>query len=314
MNPIPDISIILPSYNYVQYISYALNSIIAQSFDNWELIIIDDASVDESLGICKKYQQKYPEKIKIISLPFNHGLAKSIVTGLKASAGRYIAFLEADDVWESESLKQKFEILEKESCSLVFTDVLLVGKSFFNKDRLEKHVNEHTRTLSPNEALDMSWIVFKNYIPTFSCVMVKKSELLKVDFDIRTNQHSLDHWVWSQLSLLDNFVYIPQKLTRWRIHDKSYGFVSSQLSAIQFSKNETQYTKELYSLLSNQCSLKHVNFKEFLSTSWNMKNENFSFTFIQKLCNQIDFYRTSDKKMCQYVVRIKDYCWRMFAQ
>lgn len=309
MNASPSVSVILPSYNYARYLPFAIDSIISQSHSDWELIIVDDASTDESLVVCNAYRERYPDKIKVISLPLNHGLSHSVSTGLSQCKGEFVAFLEADDVWDTQSLDRKLKVISTEDCVLAFTDVELVGKPSGRKNELERHVQKHTRTLPPNTSVSMPWIMFQNRIPTFSCVIAKKDALMKLDFNIRTNAHSLDHWLWSQLSLVGNFHFIAERLTSWRIHEKSYAFSISKLPAIEFSRNETIYTRELRELLSSQCLVRHINFETHQRQALALKYLFQKASIIERLCDQVELRRTSENGFWKAVMLFKDWCW-----
>ena len=89
-------SIILPVYNREKIVSFSIKSILKQDYSNWELIIVDDASVDGSRAVCESFA-KIDSRIKIYSHAANQGLSAARNTGLKASRGEYVYFLDSDD-------------------------------------------------------------------------------------------------------------------------------------------------------------------------------------------------------------------------
>lgn len=108
----PKFSIIVPIYNKASYVKKALESIVIQTFKDWELIIVDDGSTDGSTAVCEKYlstlytTHRTPlESIRIIYQP-NFGVAVARNNGVKASKGEYVCFLDADDWWESTFLEE----------------------------------------------------------------------------------------------------------------------------------------------------------------------------------------------------------------
>ena len=105
------VSIIIPAYNAENYIEQTIKSVIEQEFEAWELIIINDGSTDNTLKIIKKFDDN---RIKVISTK-NQGVSAARNTGIKASQGKYIAFLDADDVWLSDNLIEKVSQLESNS-------------------------------------------------------------------------------------------------------------------------------------------------------------------------------------------------------
>lgn len=90
------ISVILPCYNVSKYIAKCLESVLSQTFQDFEIICIDDASTDNTLEILKKYKRNYP-KIKLIEKKENEGLAMGRKTGIEYASGKYIAFVDSDD-------------------------------------------------------------------------------------------------------------------------------------------------------------------------------------------------------------------------
>src|SRR5690554_1488167 len=101
------VSIITPVYNSQKYLEKTINSVLKQTYTSWELILIDDCSSDKSRKTIKKFAQQ-DERIKLITLKINSGAAIARNVGIEVAIGRYIAFLDDDDVWvENKLLKQK---------------------------------------------------------------------------------------------------------------------------------------------------------------------------------------------------------------
>ena len=216
------VSVIITSYNYQQYIKDTINSVKNQTFKDWELIVIDDASTDSSVEIIKETAQN-DSRIKLIVNSENLGLKKSIQKALENAAGEWIAFLESDDEFLPESIEEKIKAA-KLGADFIYTDVEL----FQDKDRKKelelyfKNINKYLVELDHSKFIDdfPKIITKSNIIPTFSCVMVKKELLLNAKFNPLCKS-SLDHYLWAQLS--DKRVYyINKKLTKWRLHKDSY--------------------------------------------------------------------------------------------
>ncbi|GGP18596.1 glycosyltransferase [Silvimonas iriomotensis] len=112
MASLPLVSVFIPSYNYRRFIGDAIESILAQSWTNWELIIVDDASVDGSQQLIETYRQRFPDKIKAVFLEKNVGQAQCANTGLKLCTGKYVSLLAADDVATPLRLEQGVKLLE----------------------------------------------------------------------------------------------------------------------------------------------------------------------------------------------------------
>lgn len=114
------ISIITPSYNSAKYISETIESVISQTYDNWELLITDDCSTDSTVEIIKDYIIK-DNRIKLFILDKNSGAGISRNNSIKEAKGRYIAFLDSDDWWYPEKLQKQMDFIKKNAYEFVFT-------------------------------------------------------------------------------------------------------------------------------------------------------------------------------------------------
>lgn len=234
------ISIIMTSYNYAEYLDEAIDSIINQTYKDWELIIIDDASCDNSIDIIKKYLSD--NRIKLIINDKNLGLAKSLRKGIEYATGEWIAFLESDDKFFPTSIEEKVKAIET-GAELVFTGVEMFQDQ--NRIALFQKYFDDVNKLFIN--LDHSMFIENfaniipkiNIIPTFSCVMTKKELLLKCNFKPLCKA-SLDYYLWAQLA--DHKIYfLDKKLTFWRIHSDSYINKDSQNWFIRYFFNVSLY-------------------------------------------------------------------------
>ncbi len=218
------ISIIVASFNYEEYIKETIESILNQTYQNWEMIVVDDGSQDKSVEVIKSYCEK-DERIKLFTHPNNEnrGLKETIQLALSKATGEYVAFCESDDTLREDSLEKRVNILkEYPNITLIFSDVNFFG----NKDVIEKYekvINVGFKSLRKQKypsKIPMLNLLMRNIIPTFSIVMVKKDDFTKCDFDSPI-KHALDYYLWWQL--LDKQVYyIDEKLTNWRMHSDSY--------------------------------------------------------------------------------------------
>ena len=114
------VSIITPSYNSSKFIVECVNSVISQTYTNWELLIVDDCSDDNSKELLLYFEKK-DERIRVIFLDNNVGAAKARNISIRNAKGRYIAFLDSDDVWEKSKLEKQIKFMEKEGVAFSFT-------------------------------------------------------------------------------------------------------------------------------------------------------------------------------------------------
>lgn len=213
------ISIITTSYNYSEYISETIKSVLAQTYSDWELIIVDDASNDNSVEIIKGFCND--NRIKLICHETNKGLIKSIQTGLKNATGDWIAFLESDDTFCPDTLKNRIE-KSPQNINFIFNSVNLIG----DEDWINDVKNQVIETENKLSKLDFPKNMFKsfykkNQILTLSSVMLKK-DLLTDEILNSPTDALFDWWLYINLAFNNDFYYLSEKLTNWRIHSNSY--------------------------------------------------------------------------------------------
>lgn len=114
------VSIITPSYNSSEFISNTINSVLSQTFQNWELIIIDDCSQDNSIQVITKWCET-DNRIQLIQLTENSGAAVARNKGIEVAGGRYIAFLDSDDIWLPNKLEKQLKFMQDNQYSFTFT-------------------------------------------------------------------------------------------------------------------------------------------------------------------------------------------------
>lgn len=115
------VSIITPVYNSEKFIEDTIKSVLNQTYKNWEMLLVDDCSTDKSENIIKKYE-KQDKRIKYIKLKENSGAAIARNKALKESKGRFIAYLDADDLWHKNKLEKQIEFMSKNDYAFTCTD------------------------------------------------------------------------------------------------------------------------------------------------------------------------------------------------
>ena len=116
----PKISIITANHNSEKFITTTIESVLAQTEQDWEMIIIDDNSLDKGVKIIEEYCLR-DERFKLLKNTTNLGPAKTRNKGLEAAQGRYICFLDSDDIWYESFLEKSVEYLEKNNVAFVFS-------------------------------------------------------------------------------------------------------------------------------------------------------------------------------------------------
>ena len=197
------VSIVVPVYNAANYIEKTIEMVCRQTYKDWELILVDDASRDESAQVIENYIKNQGKRIRLIRKKVNQGAAEARNTGIDASAGRYIAFLDADDLWQKDKLEKQLAFMKEKNASFSFTGYEFADE---NATPLGKVVKVPEK-ISYNEAL-------RNTTIFTSTVMFDMSKLDKDDVKM-PHIKSEDTALWWQLlrngveayGLNDNLVY-----------------------------------------------------------------------------------------------------------
>lgn len=121
----PFFSVIIAVYNRENHIAKAIESLLAQSFQNWEAIIVDDGSNDGTLNIVNQY--KHDNRIQIVKMDENKGVAFARNRGIEFAKGNYLTFLDSDDWYMPNHLESRFSILEEQEIDLLHGGVEIIG-------------------------------------------------------------------------------------------------------------------------------------------------------------------------------------------
>ena len=115
------VSIIMPSYNCGKYVEQTIRSVQAQTYQNWEIIFMDDCSNDDTIRRVSELREKEP-RIRFFQNKFNSGAAISRNTALREAKGRWIAFLDSDDLWEPKKLEKQVRFMEENDYAFSYTE------------------------------------------------------------------------------------------------------------------------------------------------------------------------------------------------
>jgi teichuronic acid biosynthesis glycosyltransferase TuaG len=122
------VSIVMPAYNCERYIDESIDSVLAQRYRDWELLVIDDGSKDTTFQAINEFSKK-DYRIKPLKNEKNMGVSATRNKGIELASGEWIAFLDSDDIWTPSKLEKQLEVAEKNSAEFVFT-----GASYINED------------------------------------------------------------------------------------------------------------------------------------------------------------------------------------
>jgi teichuronic acid biosynthesis glycosyltransferase TuaG len=242
----PLVSVIMPAYNAAGHIQEAINSVIAQTFSNWELIIVDDGSIDETSSIIANNNDK---DIRIrIFYQENGKQGKARNLGLAHARGMYIAFLDADDLWMPEKLEIQLREIKEKSVDLVFSDSYIFSDS--NVSDRSRKMNTLNQIFKGEDALRL--FIIGNRIPALTVLAKKEKIHLVTGFSEKISiQNAEDYHLWLKMIIKGCVFYGSDKsLAFYRIHDKS--------STSQDKIASKQLPEVFFDLIQNNPEVKHI--------------------------------------------------------
>lgn len=262
----PKISVVVTSYNYGHILRETLDALVAQSYKNFEVLVVDNGSEDNSVDIIKEYVKKYSNFFLLQHEGcVNKGLPASVKLGTERATGEFVAFCEADDIWMPEHLQKKVDLLREYwgKPNIIINDIELFG----DPDRC-KVVNGWLLNRAPvlaNVRNNISPTLFHddNWICTFSICMVRRSVLLSCDMLSVPHPSNLDWWLWRQFCFNNEVWCVHEKLTKWRLHKDSYLMRDS--TKLRFLDRSDMIAKMDY-LLVNKYPAQSEELKKFVRT------------------------------------------------
>lgn len=216
MNNKPLISIIIPIFNGEKYIFETIQSVLNQTYTNWEMIIVDNKSTDDSIKVIKTICDN---RIKIIHLEYNSGgPARPRNIGLDNAKGEYIAFLDADDVWLPNKLEEQFIFMSKNNLNFSSTSANYIDEKSNSIAKMNKFKN-HLRKF---RTYNLENLLKYKFIYTSSVVI--KKDILEQKFNEEKNCISVeDYYLWLQVLNNPNTKYgfLHKELLLYRIVSNS---------------------------------------------------------------------------------------------
>lgn len=209
----PRISVVIPTYNRAGYIENALDSVFNQTYQDFEIIICDDSSNDNTLEVINSIKAKSKLPIHVEVLPKNLGVSAARNKAIFLAKGELIAFLDSDDSWKSEKLEKQVDFLDKNS------DFIGVGCSFNIYDGYEI-LEPEKPPLVLEKHNELYQLLYQCYITT-SCFLVRKESLILAGlFDLKLKQGQ-DRDLWWRLPRLGRIGFINEALVKYRVHKAS---------------------------------------------------------------------------------------------
>jgi glycosyltransferase involved in cell wall biosynthesis len=207
------VSVCIPSFNYEKYIGEAIESVIQQTYPNWEIVVVDDASSDSSPEILAAYQQQYPDRIRVVISEKNQGIGNTLNHCISLAKGDYIAYLGADDRMLPDRLQVQVKYLEDNSAvGAVCSDVYPINK---DGNRIPGSLPFST------PVFDLRLQLLQGNFLNAPSALVRKQVFDDVGLINPVLQYvqDFDHW----LRMLEQYevVRLDEKLTEYRLHGEN---------------------------------------------------------------------------------------------
>jgi glycosyltransferase involved in cell wall biosynthesis len=227
-------SVVIPTYNQAQYLESAIESVFAQSYTGWELIVVNDGSTDATPGILSAFEGD--GRFKAIHQN-NRGLAAARNAGIRAATGHYVALLDSDDEWQPDYLKTISAAIAANPNATIF---------YCFAQCMDEAGNVLPQLAGAKQVVaDKMYETLLNanfLIP--STVTVKRTSLLEVSgFDeTRPAMHGCEDWdLWLRLARSHAFVSVPVPLVRYRLHNASMSADTAKMEAAVLSVMEKHF-------------------------------------------------------------------------
>lgn len=212
------ISIITPVYNAQKYLNRTLQSVFDQTEGKFEIVLVDDCSKDDSAEIIRQLQRDHPE-IVYHRQEKNMGAAVARNTALELANGRYVAFLDSDDIWKPEKTAKQMALMREKNAAFTFTAIEMIDE----EDNLKKEKRK------VKEQVDYNFLLHNTMIPT-SSVIVDRTQV--GDFRMPSRRSGQDYATWLQLLRNGTVAYgIDEALVKYRVSSNSLS--SNKFKSIQ---------------------------------------------------------------------------------
>lgn len=247
---VPLVSVILPVYNAEKYVENAIQSILDQSYSNFELLVIDDGSTDRSLDKIRSFTDK---RIIVIENNKNIGLVASLNKGIESSRGSYIARMDADDESMPDRFKRQVEYLELHpDIGVLGTATLTFGS---NRSVITHYLPAHDGLLT---------LLFFNSCMCHPSVMMRKNVLDsdKIRYD-EAYRNAEDYDMWTRLSAVTKLANLHEPLLKYRIHETQI----TQAKKADVNSSATAIRKRQLELLHIEPSAREVELHDSIAQS-----------------------------------------------
>ena len=250
-NKVPCLSIIVAIYNHSRCLKNAFDSILDQTFQDYEIILIDDGSTDGSYEIAKELKEKHSDKTLLVSHVDhqNKGIAATYLLGFSHAKGKYLAFLEPDDLWTNMYLESKVKILNTyPEVGVVFSSCKPVGEPFLKFYMMLRLFYLKTTYKRGRPFCNFAELLHHQSISCFSAFVTRNS-LVKSAIDPSQHVFAYDWLVLVLLSVNGLFYYDTTSIVYWNVSSKGATYRKSTKGLID---SRFEAYKKIYEILNEQ--------------------------------------------------------------
>lgn len=210
------VSVIIPSYNHGKYLKQRIDSVLNQTFRDFELIILDDASTDNSREIILEYKKRNPGIITCFNDQNSGSPFKQWNKGVSLAVGEYIWIAESDDFADPDFLQKTFtEILKSDETGLVYSNTWIL-----NEQRRIKYLFSDKKSENIDKIFTFKSFI-RNPIPNVSSVLFRKSVYLKAGGADETMNFCGDWLLYMKIRQISVIIFLPESLSTFRLHEQS---------------------------------------------------------------------------------------------
>lgn len=222
------VSIITPLYNSEKYISETIESVLSQSFGDWEMIIVDDCSTDSSFQIAFGYTKK-DKRIKLFKNETNLGVAATRNHGLRMATGKYIAFIDSDDLWAENKLERQIAFMSENKLAFSYSKYC----TFNSDDKNKRKVVRVPKKMTANKILGNTAI---------ACLTVMVNKEMVGDFYMPLIKHTEDNCTWQNILSRGFTAYgIQEVLSLYRVTSNSLTSNKKNAAKLQWKTYREYY-------------------------------------------------------------------------
>lgn len=212
------VSIIIPTFNSEKFIRACMESVQNQSYENWEMILVDDASTDTTVDLITKLSES-DTRIHWHQLKVNSGTGVARNLALSHAQGRYIAFLDADDLWMPEKLEKQIDFLQKKQIPFTFSSY----------DCIDEEGRPLFKRVVPPQNMTYSQLFFCNYVGNLTAIY-DSHFFGKIPISSIRKRQDWMHWL-TVLKKIKKAEAVPESLAYYRVRDNSIS--ASKISLVQ---------------------------------------------------------------------------------